>query len=935
MESTEPGKWWSCTWHDLKVAKPAPDLWASLQNFSSDWANSYTQAATDDWTRFPSDEVEKLARNKDEITGVIANGKPPAAAKIHSPPIWACGLLGVPTSVSTDNSIIKALWGCTPKMKEQQDKNVLEVAARKVEIDAWDAQTDAQKALAASNGELAPVSITPIDHKCYGIAATGDASKLGGWTTDQSVSLGNLYWMKELTADQVESMEGGPAYDRFCDFVQPAPNLSPEASGVPVVDIFGQPDARYHHSLEYEPIEKMLVLFGGTDDINGRIDKQDVLEDMWLYKIPESAEEAHGAHWVPVHYYPTEDSSDETAYVYYECDTQEWSKSTDSNRAKKLEIRPTQRYGHATTMYTSDAKELAGLAAKRWDGCLPGVSTVSGSTSEYKERETALSIEASVTEDPVSFMFVFGGNDGTELLDDMWVFSFARNPSRIGSEANRPKDSLSARFDFVKGPYIGWTQLVTNSSKYHPQPMVHARMVYGEQATGSPVGNIYIFGGVQRPADEGEGVFEGITGWGTECAAENPENAAGPSSVCHNIKVTSHCCATVEGERRDTGGLVNSLWNLSNIFDANDWSMAYTQRAISGARPLGLMDTSFAVPAVPRATGLDRYLVVFGGTFGPTHLNTKFMGATYRRWEWTPTSAAVQIKSSTLWILDMEQLSWELPARRSSRHLPVGAYSAALATARKPNTTFMPWVHGLSHHAGVLRGGVDGKPLTYTVACGLDQYDDPHNAVWQYDFGNSSWAVVLETREAEGQKTPSRRYGLEAVLVHDRYLVLYGGMDRNDKVLTDAWRVDLDAPYTHVDDASRCTDRRELVCRRRERGRAEESVRKLIRSTPPWAEPRCFFHCLRRWARVELTPTDLALGVPEGRRAPTVLPHGNASWLMFGGQPQLTSTMTQASNVETPESGAVKSSSEQYEFGPVLSGHARDSNPHTSVPLVL
>ena len=174
-------------------------------------------------------------------------------------------------------------------------------------------------------------------------------------------------------------------------------------------------------------------------------------------------------------------------------------------------------------MSVNPVTELTGLT-KRFDGCRPGVSTVSNSISEYEERDEALG-DRGVAEDPVSFMFVFGGHDGDQLLDDMWcrppdsntrgrprsqsarrgsapsgpthrVFHFARNPSRIGSEANRPK-SLSARFDFKKGPYIAWTQLVTNTSKYHPLPMVHAKMVYLEAATGSPVGNIYIFGGVR------------------------------------------------------------------------------------------------------------------------------------------------------------------------------------------------------------------------------------------------------------------------------------------------------------------------------------------------------------------------------------------------------------------------------------------------------
>jgi len=37
---------------------------------------------------------------------------------------------------------------------------------------------------------------------------------------------------------------------------------------------------------QYEPVEKLLVLFGGTSDTTSAIDNEDeVFDDMWIYRI--------------------------------------------------------------------------------------------------------------------------------------------------------------------------------------------------------------------------------------------------------------------------------------------------------------------------------------------------------------------------------------------------------------------------------------------------------------------------------------------------------------------------------------------------------------------------------------------------------------------------------------------------------------------------
>ena len=97
---------------------------------------------------------------------------------------------------------------------------------------------------------------------------------------------------------------------------------------------------------------------------------------------------------------------------------------------------------------------------------------------------------------------------------------------------------------------------------------------------------------MKRPIDD---TFEGVEGWGDD--ASEP-CAAKSGNKCHSDQADK-CCTEVEGVWRDTGGLVNTLWNLTSIFDENDWAMVFAQQPVSGARPLGLMDTSFASPTTP------------------------------------------------------------------------------------------------------------------------------------------------------------------------------------------------------------------------------------------------------------------------------------------------------------------------------------------------
>ena len=62
-----------------------------------------------------------------------------------------------------------------------------------------------------------------------------------------------------------------------------------------------------------------------------------------------------------------------------------------------------------------------------------------------------------------------------------------------------------------------------------------------------------------------------------------------------------------------------------------------------------------------------------------------------------------------------------------------------------------------------------------------------------YHFANSSWTFLLDDVSDEGQLTPTRRYLHTVLLREDRWLVIYGGVDKNGNILSDSWMVDLDA----------------------------------------------------------------------------------------------------------------------------------------------
>ena len=89
--------------------------------------------------------------------------------------------------------------------------------------------------------------------------------------------------------------------------------------------------------------------------------------------------------------------------------------------------------------------------------------------------------------------------------------------------------------------------------------MVHARLLYVEDTTGTPTGSLYMIGGVQRPLDD---AWEGIKGWDTEpdgCPDDKKwrDYLVGTGAAANDdlYKCTAEtCCWPVEGVVRDTGG---------------------------------------------------------------------------------------------------------------------------------------------------------------------------------------------------------------------------------------------------------------------------------------------------------------------------------------------------------------------------------------------
>ena len=114
-------------------------------------------------------------------------------------------------------------------------------------------------------------------------------------------------------------------------------------------------------------------------------------------------------------------------------------------------------------------------------------------------------------------------------------------------------------------------------------------------------------------------------------------------------------------------GVVNAIWRISAVF--SETSEIVPQIVVNkGARPAGLRDVSAAVPSA--RTGFDRYVVAFGGAYGPKKLNTKFSGGSNIGGVWTPTPSPIQFKSNDMWLFDMQTISWEQPSRRDAEAPP-------------------------------------------------------------------------------------------------------------------------------------------------------------------------------------------------------------------------------------------------------------------------
>ena len=761
-------RWW-CYWQDRRVAERAPTYWSSLQNWSNAMWQNWTMCKDEpgdecDRLNWPNDiQIEKkLARSDTELKGIAKNAaaasaesmeidvdtwvQPSALSKLvhKGRPIWMCGL-------------IHKAWGCTAD--------------------------------------------SVLDEKCFPFdpfnQGTNRGQMFGGF---EGPSLDG--WHKELSDPQVASMSGGPGYDRYCTFVDAAPDMSPDAAELPDTIVYANPPGRGFHTLDFEPVEKMLVLFGGTRFglvENATNSSMDILDDMWVYMLPRDdvTDFNYGANWKPIHYYNTETSGDlrnakHSAYLAY---NGTWFFNWDRERARELAIRPTQRYGHATAMYTTDLADFGpdhGLG--RW--------------REYRQREDYL-IDAGVkaspssgdsssspTSDVVSFLFLYGGHNGVELLDDLWVFHFARNPamkaSFVEAEKRLKHAVLSARFDAEKGPYIGWHKLPIKAGANRPPAMFHHRIEYIEdtecQETGSSLhpletvcvvaGSLYSVGGFQRPLRSS---VDGVVGYndptGPRCEPA-PDDPDPPKAPCSDEK----CCWSVKGVLRDTGGIINGLYRIGNIF--NETGELVAERVPhSGAKPPARMDQSHAVPenskVVPNAR-YDKWIFIYGGALGPTHLNTRFSGGDWAQSKWQTTPAPVQLKDKDLWAFDMDQMVWELPGRNA-----IDTIASSRGKSQSPG--------GLSSHAAVLcgRDAHTKRPLSYVVVGGRDMYDDETNGVWAYGFGSGEWRELFKpSRIEEGVKVPRRRAGhaaMRLIIYGIETLVIYGGLDTYGQALDDFW----------------------------------------------------------------------------------------------------------------------------------------------------
>lgn len=213
--------YWRCYWMDRNVAQRTPTYFQSTRNFSVPPYSKVTMDSTRlEWPN--NREVDPyLSRNDTdlEIASQLSHqlsheGESSLLATtgvrmVHPGglPIWACGLLG-------------GAWGCTPD--------------------------SVRKGLCVQ----------------YAIDKTPNSLKsMGGF-------VGNSLTTWEVPLSDV-SQGGGPGYDRFCAYVPKVPELTPESAGLPEPGIFTSPPGRYFHTLEYVAQERVLVLFGGTNDTAG------------------------------------------------------------------------------------------------------------------------------------------------------------------------------------------------------------------------------------------------------------------------------------------------------------------------------------------------------------------------------------------------------------------------------------------------------------------------------------------------------------------------------------------------------------------------------------------------------------------------------------------------------------------------------------------
>ncbi len=594
----------------------------------------------------------------------------------------------------------------------------------------------------------------------------------------------------------------------------------------------------------------------------------------------------------------------------------------NSEEARRLKIRPTKRYGHGSALYETDGWAL-GLnrcsSCSSLDCCNVTLRDLNRNdatalSAMHAHQRTCLgrwaeafamrseaicdgrvdgsSGAVGAQTDPISFLFIYGGNNGTHLLDELWAFAFARNPAWIDHSSSALFNRLpfhSARYDAFKGPYAGWIRLdpVPWSGAGAPVPLIHPQLVYvetegadnlsaEERDTTSPAGSLYIIGGMQQPLDR---VAEGVGSWGADGGCPN-DGGPGPC-------ISERCCWRVEGVMRDTAGLVNGIWKVSDIFN-NKVSTSSSRIEVRGAVPSARFEHAQSVAAESPT------MFIVGGAMGPKNMNTKFNGGDYGVTSpevWSDDVSPVQLKDRDLWIFDMETLEWELPSDPQtvspdcSNTAPANCSSAATSGGQETSqncegtpvsatqrlcaacagTEISPRggqacePGGRSAHSSALayHDEVTSLPTSLVIFGGLDQYDDARNDVWAFDLTLMLWRPVYTFDPAEESQTAPHRRHTQAMLhrwLNGREtLVVYGGVDGFGGVLDDLWVFDLTIAAREMHEQAciggYCTYAR---C----------------------AAEKC-------WSKV------LLHNQPAGRRAPLFIPVSNTTILMFGGQTQV------------------------------------------------